>query len=215
VVTVTASWFRSSLTDRKQKTEIKSSDLTQSTYSNWGTVKHGVPQGSILGPLLFLVDTNDLAPTLNTSSIHIIFTDDASVIISSKNLDDFCILSNKILSRMSKWFPGNKLFLNEDKTNVIHFITECSPQFPLNIGYNDKHIEDVVNTKFLGLQSDNYSNWKKHINQLVPLLSGVCCVVRSMLHISNTDTLKSICFAYLCSLMKYGIIFLVYSSDSK
>jgi hypothetical protein len=78
--------------------EIKSSSLTQSTYSDWGTVKHGVPQRSILGPLLFMIYKNGLPPILNTSSIPIIFVDDTSVIISNKILDDFCILSNRVLS---------------------------------------------------------------------------------------------------------------------
>jgi hypothetical protein len=70
---------------------------------------------------------NDLPPTLHTSSIPIIFADDISVIISSKNLDDFCILSHNVLSQMSKWFSVNKLSLNLDKTNVIKFITKNSP----------------------------------------------------------------------------------------
>jgi hypothetical protein len=51
---------------------------------------------------------------------------------------------------MSKWFSA-KLFLNLDKTNVIIFITKNSPQYPLDTGYNDKYIEEAVNTKFLGI----------------------------------------------------------------
>jgi hypothetical protein len=89
----------------------------------------------------------------------------------------------------------------------MKFITENSSQYPLNIGYNDKYIEESVNTKFLGLQIDNHLNWKNHIDQLVPELSSACYAVRSMYHISNTDILKSIYFAYFHSLMKYGIIF--------
>jgi hypothetical protein len=82
----TASWFRSYLTDSEQKTEIKS------PYATWGTREHGVPRGSILGPLLFIIYINDLPPTINTLSIPVIFADDTSVITSSKNLDDFCML---------------------------------------------------------------------------------------------------------------------------
>jgi hypothetical protein len=79
------------VTGRKQKTEIKSSYITKSAYSNCGRVKHAVPQGTIFGPLLFLTCIKDLPPTLNTSSTPIIFVDDNSVLILSEYLNDFCI----------------------------------------------------------------------------------------------------------------------------
>jgi hypothetical protein len=84
-----ANWFKSYLTDRKQKIGIKSPYTTQSTCSNWGTIEHGIPQGPILGPLFFIMYINDLQPTINTLAALIIFADDTSVIISSKNLDIF------------------------------------------------------------------------------------------------------------------------------
>jgi hypothetical protein len=62
---------------------------------------------------------------------------------------------------MSTWFSVNKLSLNLDETNVIKFITKNLPQYPLNIEYNVKYVEEAVNTKFLGLQIDNHLNWKK------------------------------------------------------
>jgi hypothetical protein len=202
-----AGCFKSYITHRKQELEIKLQNTTQSIYSNWGTIEHGVPQGSILGPLLFMLYINDLPPAINTFSVPIIFADDTSVIISSKNLDDFCMLTNRVASHMSKWFDANKLTLNLDKTNIIKFITKNSPQVPISIAYDDKHIEESVHTKFLGLQIDNHINWKTHIDQLVLKLSGACYAVRSLLHVSNIDTLKLIYFTYFHSLMKYGIIF--------
>jgi hypothetical protein len=116
---------------------------------------------------------------------------------------------------MSKWFTANKLVLNLDKTNLITFLINNSPQFPLSIGYNDNCIEESVNTKFIGLQIHNHLNWKNHIDRLVPKLSGAHYADRSMLLISNTDTLKTIYFAYFHSLMKYGIIVEGNSPDSK
>jgi hypothetical protein len=159
------------------------SHALQSTYSSWGIIEHGFPQGSILGPLLFIIYINDLPPTINTLAIPIIFADDTSVIISSKNLDDFCMLSNRVLSLMSKWFAANKLTLNLNKTNIIKFTTINLPWCPLSIGYNDKYTEESVHTKFLGLHIDNHLNWKNHIDQLIPKLGGACCAVRSLLHI--------------------------------
>jgi hypothetical protein len=119
------------------------------------------------------------------------------------------MLSNRVVSLMGKWFAANMLTLNFDKTNIIKFIKYNSPQFLIliSIGYEDKYIGDPVHTKFLGLQIDSHLNWKTHVDQLVPKLSEACYAVRSLSHISNIDTLKSIYFAYFHSLMKYGIIF--------
>jgi hypothetical protein len=106
------------------------------------------------------------------------------------------------------------LALNLDKTN-IKFVKNNSAQYPLCTGYDEKYIEESVNTKFLGLQTDNHFNWKNHTDQMIPMLSGACYAVRSMFHSSNTDTLKSIYFARFHSIMKYGIIFGHNSSNSK
>jgi hypothetical protein len=94
------------------------------------------------------------------------------------------------------------------------FITSNSSQYPLKIGYNDKYIELSVHTKFLGSHIDIHLHWKCHIEQLVSKLSEASYTVKSMLHISNTDTLKSIYFAYIHSTIKYGIIFWVNSCNS-
>jgi hypothetical protein len=76
-------------------------------------------------------------------------------------------MSNTFLSQMSKWFTSNKLDLNLDKTNIIKFITNISPQSDLKIGYNGKYIEESINEKFLGLRIDNHLNWKNHIDLMI------------------------------------------------
>jgi hypothetical protein len=87
-----------------------------------------------------------LLPAINTLSKHTIFADDTSVIISTRKFDDFRRLSNIVLTHKSKWFTANRLTLNLDRTNIIKFIANNSPQHALNIGYNGKYIEESVNT---------------------------------------------------------------------
>jgi hypothetical protein len=91
---------------------------------------------------------------------------------------------------MSKWFTSNKFILNIDKTNIIKFVTDESSQCHLKIDYDEKYTEESINTKFLGLQIDNHLNWNNHIDLMTPKLSRACYAIRSMFHISSTDTLK-------------------------
>jgi len=65
----------------------------------------------------------------------------------------------------------------------------------------------MVNTKFLSLQIENHINWKNHIEQMVPELHGAYYAIRSIVHISNINNLKSIYCAYFHSVIKYGITF--------
>jgi hypothetical protein len=101
---------------------------------------------------------NDPPPTVDTLSDPILFADDTTVIISSKIFYDFFTMSNTVLSHMNKRFTSNKLVLNLDKTNTIKFITNKSPQYDLKSGYDEKYVEETINTKFLGLQMDNHLN---------------------------------------------------------
>jgi hypothetical protein len=109
---ITIDWFRSYLTNRKQKVEIKSPNSTHNLASDWGTLKHRVTQGSILGRLLFLVYINDLPLQINSLAEPILFADDTSVTISNGNFIDFCISANQVLVCMNEWFSANKLVLN-------------------------------------------------------------------------------------------------------
>jgi hypothetical protein len=164
---------------------------------------------------LFIIYINDLLLRINSLSEPILFANDTSVIISDRNFGDFSAISNLILSCMIEWFAANKLILNLEKTNIMKFVKNNSPHCALTIGYKDKYIEETVNTTFLGLQLDNHINWKDHIDQMIPKLSAACYAFRSMFHISNIITLKSIYFAYFHSIIKYRIFFWGNASNSR
>ena len=162
ILGVSADWFRSYLTKRRQNAEVASCYSTQNVFSGLGTLKHGVPQRPILGSLLVIIYMNGLLLRINSVSEPILFAVDTSVIISSRNFKDFCSVSDLVLCCMIKWFAANNFFLNLDKTNIMRFITKNSPLSTLLIGYKEKYIKETVTTKFLGLQIDNHINWKNH-----------------------------------------------------
>jgi hypothetical protein len=94
--------------------EINTPDSNNSIYSDWGIIKHGVPQGSILGPLLFLIYINDLSPTINAQSKPILFADDTNIIISHPETDCFQNRLNDVFASLNRWIKANKLTLNFD-----------------------------------------------------------------------------------------------------
>jgi hypothetical protein len=96
----------------------------------------------------------------------------------------------------------------------MKFITINSPCSALHIDYKENYIEETTNVKFLVLQIDNHLNWKNHIGLMISKLSGACYAFRSMVHLSDITTLKSIYFAYFHSIIKYGIIFRDNSSSN-
>jgi hypothetical protein len=75
-------------------------------------------------------------------------------------------------------------------------------------------MEEIMNTKFLGLRIGNHVNWNNRIEEMIPKLSVACYAIRSMIHFSNINSLSSVYYAYFHSVIKYGIIFWVNSSNS-
>jgi hypothetical protein len=88
-----------------------------------GHVKHGVPQGSILSPLLFLLYINNLLQIINSQSKPILFADDTSIIIYHPDSNYFQNSVNDVFADLNNWFKANKLTLNFDKTNFMKCAT--------------------------------------------------------------------------------------------
>ena len=91
-----------------------------------------------------------------------------------------------------KWFAASKLLLSLDKMNIMKVITKNSSHSKLHIGYKEDNTQRMVNTKPLGLQTDNHINWKNRIEQMVPKSIAASYAVRSKIHISDMNTVKSV-----------------------
>jgi hypothetical protein len=170
-------------------------------------VTHGVPQGSILGPLLFLLYINDLPHSINKNNKIVLFTDDTSLIISNPDPIKFRYDANKILQHIQEWFNANLISLNWKKTHFTHFTTKNNPFNTPDIICNDKKLTTVDSIKFLGLTLDNSLSWKKHIEAIVPKLSIAIFAMRTVQHFLSLDSLKLIYYSYFHSILTYGIIF--------
>jgi len=201
------SLIQSFLQDRYQKVLININPTPVGTSSSWRTVKHGVPQGSILGPLLFLVYINDLPSLAGTNSKIVLFADDTSTIITSSNQEELKITLYKTLFDINLWFKANLLSLNINKTYLLRFRPNNKIENTLELNYLNDTIQNVPSVMFLGLLVDDTLSWDQHINYISSKLSTACYAIWTLAPLLSTNALRMLYFSYAHSVISYGIIF--------
>lgn len=148
-------WFVSYLHDRKQRTRVNQ------TLSDAIEVELGVPQGSVLGTLLFLFYINDMADDLEYAKLAL-FADDALLYIAAETVDECVRRMNMDLAKLAEWLKSNKLKLNAEKTKVMSINCEIGA----DIVIDGEIIEQVDEIKYLGVVIDRELNFKSHINYI-------------------------------------------------
>ena len=187
-------WFRSYLSNRKQFV------IYKDTFSERMNLPCGVPQGSVLGPLLFIIYTNDLPNSLIHSKC-ILFADDTTIYYAAKNITDIYSKLNTDLTELFEWFKANKLTLNISKTSYVTFSKSTTS---LNIGI--EHITKVPHVKFLGVIIDERLEWKNHIDICKNKLSSCIYAINSFKNAMPTIQLKTLYYTLIHPYLTYGVL---------
>ena len=205
-------WFRRYLSNRKQY--ISSQDVSKNCLD----IICGVPQGSILGPLLFLIYVNDLFKASN-HLIEVMFTDDTNLFISHKNIDSLFASTSKKLENASTWFKSNKLSLNVDKTKWLLFHplskSQSLPQTLPNLLIENMHIKREHITKFLGVFIDESLSWKQHIDIVSSKISKSIGILYKSRDVLSKQCLKQLYFSFIHNYVNYANIAWASTSKSK
>ena len=163
---ISLDWFKSYLSNRKQCV------ILNGVTSSLKSITHGVPQGSILGPLLFILYINDI---VNCSDLllFILFADDTNLFFSGNDIWKLKEIVNSELINVSNWFRANKLSLNTKKTKFILFGNKQIPDLvnKFSVSIDGYLLEQVQHTKFLGVFIDAKLNWKTHIEYIAMKIS--------------------------------------------
>jgi hypothetical protein len=177
-------------------------------------VSHGVPQGSVLGPLLFILFINDLPLNIQGTKV-VLFADDTSLLITGK---DECFLQQKITKVMREvetWFRRNNLIINTEKTRAMSFHSK-QMRLPLRPKVIFKNLEIVYKSelRFLGLCITENLKWDAHTRALSSKLCKVVYIIKLLKEIISSYMIKCIYYSKFWSCLKYGIIFWGGSSES-
>ena len=192
-------WIKSYLSNRSQYVYYNNTSSTKLS------ITCGVHQGSILGPLLFLLYINDIA---NVSDIifSLLFADDTSVFIQGDQLDDIANKMNIELKKLVAWLNTNKLSLNIDKTQYMIFSTYNRKLIkPTKLEINDNAIKQVSSTTFIGVTIDNKLNWAEHINRVKCKISKGVGIINKAKRFLTRPCLVTLYYSFVFPHLTYCI----------
>ena len=187
-------WFKSYLSDREQFVSI------QNKKSGVRNVSVGVPQGSILGPLLFTILINNLPRAVNKASVFM-YADDTTISVSGTSKQEIEVQLNDVLKEVYDWTAKNKLLMNLKKTKVMMIGTKqrCSKlsDTNLNVKLNNVTVDCVNEAKCLGVTLDSHLTFNSHVNSIATVVKQKIGVLRRLRNHFDSRQLSSLYWGYV------------------
>ena len=168
-------------------------------------IKYGVPQGSVLGPLLFLIYINDIQNANNTALLNL-FADDTSLFVFDKDVNNLFITCNNVLESINKWFTANKLNLSLDKCVYTYFHRKNKNlTISQKLYINGMEIQRVETSKYLGIFIDENLTWHEHIQYIISKLLKFCSIFYKLRSIIPHQILKTLYFSLVHPHLTYCV----------
>ena len=171
--------------------------------SSFKNVRAGVPQGSVLGPLLFLIFVNDISSSL--LSLTRLFADDSSLFCSASNLEDIEGIINHDLRMLVTWANQWLVKFNPLKTEAILFTLKLFENFP-NLIFDGTQIQFVDDHKHIGLTLSKNGKWHSHIENILNSAAKVIGIMRKLKFTLNRIALNQIYMSFVLPILEYSSV---------